>query len=254
MTPLLAPVFRRCALALLLSLAPFAALGQDASSPDTASPTNPAPGGLKLSLPVQGGYDFHAVGPPSEAQRLHDAPLPDPSTRPKLDNSLHDPATGADTSAFGTAYTYPNPLNGTDGNSSVANAASKSANVPQVGGLSFVVFEWGYPPKPMPKVPGEDLTAAPPPVVQVRFAVQADDEAALDAKSLWIVQRAVQAYGRAGLTEITIERPQDRPGCCTRYPDLIKAELVREGLSPTPGGWLPGHRIRLVLAAMPASR
>ena len=254
MMPLPAPVFRRCALALLLSLAPAAARSQDAPPQDKAAPNTSSSGALKLSVPVHGGYDFHDVGPPSEAQRLHDAPLPDPSMLPKPDNSLHDPNTGADTSAFGTAYTYPNPLNGTDGNSSVANAASKSANVPQVSGLSFVLFEWGYPPKPMPKVPGEDLTAAPPPVVQVRFAVQADDEPVLDAKSLWIVQRAVQAYGRAGLTEITIERPQDRPGCCVHYPDLVKAELVREGLGPGPSGLLPGHRIRLVLAAMPASR
>lgn len=244
MTPVPAPVIRRCALALLLSLAPLDALSQDA----------PSSGAVTLSVPVTGGYDFHPVGPPSQSQRLHDAPLPDPSMLPKPNNSLHDPATGADTSAFGTAYTYPNPLNDTSGGGSVANAASKSANIPQRTGFGLVVLEWGYPPKPMPKVPGEDLTAAPPPVVQVRLAVQADDESVLDAKSLWIVQRAVQAYGRAGLTEITIERPQDKPACCVRYPDLVRSELVREGLSPNPSGWLPGHRIRLVLAAMPASR
>lgn len=211
--------------------------------------------GVTLTVPVEGGYDFHSVGPSSPASRLKDAPLPDPSTIPKVDNSLHDRNTGADTTAFGTAYSYPNPNFGTGaGENSVGNAASKSANVPQRTGFGIVLLEWGYPPKPMPKVPGEDLTAAPPPVPLMRLAVQANNEAVLDSKSLWVVQRAVQAYGRVGLTEIIIERPPDNPGCCTRFPDLLRMELIRSGLGPDSRGMLDGHRIRLVLGALPGSR
>jgi hypothetical protein len=213
-------------------------------------------GAVSVAVPIQSGtYDFHDSTAASPAQRLRDAPLPEPSTVPKPDNSLHDPATGADTTAFGSAYTYPNPLNDTtSGSNTVANSASKSAGLQQRSASGLVVFEWGYPPPPMPKVAGDDLTAAPPPVTQIRFAVQADDEATLDARSLWIVQRAVQAYGRAGLTEITIERPSHTPDCCARYADLVRAELIRNGLGPDPVHLLPGHRIRLVLATMPAAR
>ena len=212
-------------------------------------------GAAPLALPVpRGGYDFHDSATASPAQRLRDAPLPDPSTLPEPDTNLHDPSTGADTSAFGTAYTYPNPLDDTTSGGTVANSASKSAGLPQRGAGGLVLFEWGAPPPPMPRVPGEDLTAAPPPVARISFAVQADGAATLDAKSLWIVQRAVQAYGRAGLVEITIERPSQDPGCCAGYPDLVRAELIRSGLGPDPARLLSGHRIRLVLAAMPASR
>ncbi|MGI4744671.1 MAG: hypothetical protein ACRYGI_03400 [Janthinobacterium lividum] len=221
----------------------------------TPSVSRPSSGGVSLTVPVEGGYDFHAVGPPSPASRLKNAPLPDPSTIPKVDNSLHDPNTGADTTAFGSAYSYPNPNFGTAaGENSVGNAASKSANVPQRTGFGIVVFEWGYPPKPMPKVPGEDLTAAPPPIPLMRLAVQANDEMVLDPKSLWVVQRAVQAYGRVGLIEITIEGPAGNPGCCARFPDLIRTELIRSGLGPGSRGMLVGHRIRLVLAVLPGSR
>ena len=209
-------------------------------------------GSVSLSVPAAGAYDFHDTAPASPAQRLRTAPLPDPGTVPKPGRSLHDPATGADTTAFGTAYTYPNPYTDTtSGPNAVGNAASRSAGVPvqQSGGL--VLFEWGFPPRPMPLVPGDDLTAAPPPVREIRFAVQADDAPVLDARSLWIVQRAVQNYGRANLTEITVERPSDHPGCCRRYPDLVRAELIRSGIGPDPAHLLPDHRIRLVLAAMP---
>lgn len=213
-------------------------------------------GAVSLAVPAQGGrYDFHDSTAASPAQRLRNAPLPDPSTLPKPDNSLHDPGTGADTTAFGSAYTYPNPLNDTtSGSDTVANSASKSAGLPRQGAGGLVLFEWGFPRPPMPKVPGEDLTAAPPPVTRISFAVQADDAAMLDARALWIVQRAVQAYGRADLVEITIERPLRTPGCCARYPDLVRAELIRDGLSPDPARLLAGHRIRLVLAAMPVAR
>jgi hypothetical protein len=221
----------------------------------TRSTSQVPAGGVTLSVPVEGGYDFHSSGPPSPASRLRNAPLPDPSTIPKVDNSLHDPNTGADTTAFGSAYSYPNPNFGTAaGENSVGNAASKSANVPQRTGFGLVLFEWGYPPKPMPKVPGEDLTAAPPPVPLMRLAVQANDETVLDPKSLWVVQRAVQAYGRVGLIEIAIEPPADRPGCCKRFPDLLRTELIRSGLGPGSRGMLDGHRIRLVLAGPPGSR
>ena len=242
---------RPCPPLLLLALPALLAHFPHASA-QSASP------GLALAFPVQAApYDFHdsqAAGV-SPAQRLRDAPLPDPSTLPKPDTSLHDPDTGADTTAFGTAYTYANPLNDTtSGDGTVAQSASKSAGVPVRQGLALVVIEWGYPPVPLPKVPGDDLTAAPPPIPKIQFAVQADDGETLDARSLWIVGRAVQAYGRTGLTEITIERPLDRPHCCTQYARLVRDELIREGLSANPSRWLAGHRIRLVLAAMPASR
>lgn len=244
----------RCFRVILVAVLCVTALPPSAASAQ-GSPQNIAQSGgaVTLSLPVQGGYDFHDTTPASPAQRLRNAPLPDPNTVPRPDTSLHDPATGADTSAFGSAYTYPNPNNDTTSAQSVGEAASKSAGLPvRTGGL--VVFEWGYPPPPMPKVPGDDLTAAPPPLRVIDFAIQADDQPVLDAKSLWIVQRAVQAYGRANLTEITIERPADRPGCCTGTASLIRDELIRQGLGPDPRHLLPGHRIRLVLAALPASR
>ncbi len=213
--------------------------------------------GGAITLAVPQTYDLRQAPPASpgaaSAQRLRDAPLPDPSTLPKPDNSLHDANTGADTSAFGTAYSYANPLYGTQSNSGINGAVSKSAGLPQMGG-GFVVFEWGYPRPPMPKVAGEDLTQAPPPVPRIAFAVQADDAPALDGRARWIIARAVQAYGRAGLTEITIERPAHAPGCCQHYADLVRAELVRSGLGPDPSHLLPGHRIRLVLASLPASR
>lgn len=207
-----------------------------------------------LTLPVTGGYDFRDTTTTSPAQQLRQAPLPDPSTVAKPNDSVHDPATGADTTAFGSAYLDPNSNHDTtSGDGTVAQSASKSAGLPvRTGGL--VLFEWGFPPPPMPRAPGEDLTAAPPPVAQIAFAVQADDQPVLDARSAWIVQRAVQAYGRAGLVEITIERPRDRPGCCTGTVRLIRNELIRSGLRPDPAHWLPGHRIRLVLASLPASR
>ena len=212
-------------------------------------------GPVPLSVPAPGAYDFHETAPASPTQRLRDAPLPDPGTVPKVPQGLHDPATGADTTAFGTAYTYPNPnTDTTSGPDAMGNAASKSAGLPVQGGGGLVLFEWGFPPRPMPLVPGDDLTAAPPPVAEIRFAVQADDASALDARSLWIVQRAVQAYGRAALTEITVERPSDRPGCCRRYSELLRAELIRSGIGPDPSHLLPGHRIRLVQAAMPVMR
>jgi hypothetical protein len=236
---------RRLAWAFLLCASglPAAAQGQTKSGP------------VSLAVPAQESYDFHESAPASPAQRLRDAPLPDPSTVPKPNNSLHDPATGADTSAFGTAYTYANPnTDTTSGPNAVGNAASKSASLPIRSGGGLVIFEWGFPRPPMPKVPGDDLTAAPPPVARIAFALQADDAPVLGPRALWIVQRAVQAYGRANLTEITIERPLDRPGCCTRYPALVRAELIRSGLGPDQTHLLPDHRIRLVLAAMPASR
>ncbi len=212
-------------------------------------------GSVSLSVPATGEYDFHESAPASPAQRLRAAPLPDPDTVPKPDRSLHDPATGADTTAFGTATTYPNPnTDTTSGPNAVGNAASRSAGLPVQEGGGLVLFEWGFPPRPMPLVPGDDLTAAPPPVAEIRLAVQADDAPVLDARSLWIVQRAVQAYGRAALTEITVERPSDRPGCCRRYPDLLRAELIRSGIGPDPAHLLPDHRIRLVQAAMPVGR
>lgn len=211
------------------------------------------PTALSLTVPVQGGYDFHEVAPNSEAQRLRAAPVPDPSTVPSTHESLHDPNTGADTSAFGTAYSYANPLNDTtSGHNSVGDAASRSAGTPQKTGFSLVLLEWGFPRQPMPKVPGDDLTEAPPPVAHLQFAVQADDEPVLDAKARWIVQRAIEAYGRADLTEITIERPSDKPACCKDFALLVKAELVSEGLGPD--RMLPGHRIRLLLASMPVQR
>ena len=46
----------------------------------------------------------------------------------------------------------------------------------------------------------------------------------------------------------------DRPGCCRRYPDLLRAELIRSGVGPDPSHLLPGHRIRLVQALMPVMR
>ncbi len=204
--------------------------------------------GLSLSLPLQAGpYDFHDSAGTSPAQQVRDAPLPDPATLPRTDTSLHDPATGADTTAFGTAYAYPNPLHDTtSGDGTVAQSASKSAGVPVRQGLALLLIEWGDPPVPMPKVPGDDLTAAPPPIPKIAFAVQAGDGETLDERSAWIVGRAVQAYGRATLTEITIERPPDRPHCCTRYASLIRDELICQGLSPDPRRWLAGHRIRLV--------
>ncbi len=212
-------------------------------------------GSVSLTAPATSAYDFHESAPASPALSLRDAPLPDPGTAPKPDRSLHDPATGADTTAFGTAYTYPNPnTDTTSGPNAVGNAASRSAGLPVQEGGGLVLFEWGFPPRPMPLVPGDDLTAAPPPVREIRLAVQAVDAPVLDARSLWIVQRAVQAYGRANLTEITVERPFDRPGCCRRYPDLVRAELIRSGIGPDPAHLLPDHRIRLVQAAMPVAR
>ncbi len=212
-------------------------------------------GSVSLSVPATGEYDFHQTVPASPAQRLRAAPLPDPGTLLKPDQSLHDPATAADTTAFGTAYTYPNPnTDTTSGPNAVGNAANRSAGLPVQGGGGLVLFEWGFPPRPMPLVPGDDLRAAPPPVREICFAVQADDAPVLDARSVWIVQRAVQAYGRAALTEITVERPADRPGCCRRYPDLVRAELIRSGIGPDPAHLLPDHRIRLVQAATPVAR
>jgi hypothetical protein len=233
------PIALRLGIAMVVLLAPAPALPQD------------KPAGITLSVPQT--FDFKQVGPETSAQRLRDAPLPDPSTVPKPDTSQHDANTGADTTAFGTAYSYANPLYGTTSNSGIAGAVSKSAALPQMGG-GLVLFEWGYPRPPMPKVAGEDLTEAPPPIPRIDFALQADDQPVLDAKSRWIISRAVQAYGRAGLVEITIERPSNAPTCCARYPDLVRADLVASGLGPDQRHLLPGHRIRLVLATMPASR
>ncbi len=236
---------------------------QDGGTKDSGAKASGAKAGgtlgrsAAITLAVPQTYDLRQAAPASpgaaSAQRLRDAPLPDPSTVPKPDNSLHDSNTGADTTAFGTAYSYANPLYGTQSGSGIAGAVSKSAGLPQMGG-GLVLFEWGYPPPPMPKVAGEDLTQAPPPVSRINFAVQADDQPVLDGRARWIIARAVQAYGRAGLTEITIERPAHAPGCCARYPDLVRAELVRSGLGPDLHHLLPGHRIRLVLASLPASR
>lgn len=241
---------------------------QDGAAPPTTLPTTPRAAtpqagqqtgrrtGNTITLSVPQAFDFSQTNGASpgadQARRLRDAPLPDPDTIPKPDKSLHDPQTGGDTTAFGTAYTYANPLNDTTSSSGVQNAASKSAGTPAPQGLQLVVFQWGYPPPPMPKVPGEDLTAAPPPVAAIDFAVQADDEAVLDAKASATIARAVQAYGRAGLTSITIERPAHDPDCCARYPELVRAALISNGLGPD--HLLPGHRIRVVTVTLPVRK
>ncbi|MCQ8278241.1 hypothetical protein NFI95_07240 [Acetobacteraceae bacterium KSS8] len=226
-------------------------LGEDAPA---KARTGKSPSAITLSVPQS--YDFSqsvsASPGADQARRLRNAPLPDPATVKKPSDTLRDPNTGADTTAFGSAYSYANPLYGPQGPGSVQNAASKSAGTPAPQGLQFTVFQWGYPRPPMPKVPGEDLTAAPPPVPVIDFAVQADDGAALDARASATIGRAVQAYGRAALTRITIERPAHAPDCCKRYPDLVRAALIGNGLSPD--HLLSGHQIRVVMTTLPMKK
>ncbi len=248
---------RRPALSLLVLVglvAAPAAHGQQASDP--SPPTQPRKSSNAITLSVPQSYDFSqsVSSSPSadQAQRLRNAPLPDPNAVKKPSDSLHDPNTGADTTPFGSAYSYANPLYGPQGPGSVQNAASKSAATPAPQGLQFTVFQWGYPRPPMPKVAGEDLTAAPPPVPVIDFAVQADDSTVLDAKASATIGRAVQAYGRAALTRITIERPAHRPECCARYPDLVRAALIGSGLSPD--HLLPGHQVRVVMTTLPVKK
>lgn len=117
-----------------------------------------------------------------------------------------------------------------------------------------MLFDWSVPPRPMPLLPGDDLTEASPPVREIRVAVQADDAPGLDVRSLWIVPRAVQVHGHATSTGIIVGRPSDRPGCRRRYPGLVRAGPRRSGPGPDQAHLPPDHRIRLLQEAMPVAR
>ncbi|MCQ8242104.1 hypothetical protein [Rhizosaccharibacter radicis] len=207
----------------------------------TASPARAAPGpashGLQASLRHPAAFlAFEQASPSLLAERLRQAPVPGPDASPH--ETVRDARTGADIDRFGSAYSYPNPLNDTtNGRGGVSYAASRSADLPMPAGAGFVVARWGYPPKPMPRVPGDDLDAAPPPLPLVRYAVQASAADRLDDQALRVLQLAVQAQGRVLLSEITVEQPSGHPHCCDRFPRLVLAELARQGVDPRLVGW-----------------
>ena len=121
---------------------------------------------------------------------------------------LHDTQTGTKTAEFGIAYSYANPLYGTNrvGVDEVGgNSGGGGAGVPNI--LSFVVARWGYPPKPLPRIAGLDTRPVLPDVPMIRYLMHADSGRFPDQDAARVMDLVLHGMGRARTTEIDIALP-----------------------------------------------
>ena len=179
--------------------------------------------------------------------------------------SLHDGLTGAKIEEFGTAYSYANPLYGTN-HSDTNGVGSQGAG----GGgtqaiISFVVARFGWPPVALPKIPGIDTSTMQPDVALIRYAVVADSASFPDPESARVIDLAMHNMGHAGITQIDIATPHALPDQAGRDAmlRLMALTLVRQGVHPAAiladgrrvlprgraerGTAVPGHVFSLVI-------
>ncbi len=182
---------------------------------------------------------------------------------PEQHESLHDSLTGAKIEEFGTAYSYANPLYGTNhlGNDGVGlhDSSGRSAVV------SFVVARFGGPPEALPLIPGIDPSPTQPDVALIRYAMQADRAAFPDVGSARVIDLAMHSMGRAGITQIDIATavPPREPAQREALLRMVALALVHQGAHPASilsegrrvlphgaaerGTAIPGHVFSLVL-------
>ncbi|WP_428377449.1 hypothetical protein [Lichenicoccus sp.] len=178
---------------------------------------------------------------------------------------LHDPQTGSKTEEFGTAYSYANPLYGTNrvATDGVGGTGGGGAGVPNI--LSFVVARWGYPPKPLPRIAGLDTDPVPPDVPLIRYLMHAEIGRFPDQDDARVMDLVLHGMGRATTTQIDIMPVQLASDAAARAQLLrrIALALVHAGVHPAAilsggvrvlppgrterGSPVPGHRISLVL-------
>ena len=181
---------------------------------------------------------------------------------------LHDTQTGTRTEEFGTAYSYANPLYGTNhvGVDEVGGTqGGGGGGVPNI--LSFVVARWGYPPKPLPSIAGLDTRPVLPDVKLIRYLMRADPVRFPDQDAARVMDLALHSMGRAATTQIEIAPAPANldPQAQAELLRSVALALVHEGVHPAAilfhgtrilprgieerGTPVPGHRISLVLVA-----
>lgn len=250
----------------------FALVLANQASPALAQPftlTTPAPSAQSFSL-------TDSVSASSVQTIIPRLTTPEPPHE-----VLHDTQTGTKTEEFGIAYSYANPLYGTNrvGVDEVGgNSGGGGAGVPNI--LSFVVARWGYPPKPLPRIAGLDTRPVLPDVPMIRYLMHADSGRFPDQDAARVMDLVLHGMGRARTTEIDIALPpafqspgKQSLGALAAGGQAVGADLLRrvalalvhEGVHPAAilfqgmrvlprgpeerGSPVPGHRINLVLAA-----
>ncbi len=243
-----------CGLSVGFLASPASPASAQTAAPQPFSLTAPASGAQALSL------DDSVTS--SSVQTI----IPRLKTPEPPHEVLHDPQTGSKTEEFGTAYSYANPLYGTNrvGTDGVGSTGGGGAGVPNV--LSFVVARWGYPPKPLPKIAGLDTRPVPPDVPLIRYLMHADPGRFPDQDDARVMDLVLHGMGHARTTEIDIALPPlpADPGARADLLRRVALALVHEGVHPAAilfhgrrilprgpkecGTPVPGHRISLLLA------
>lgn len=179
--------------------------------------------------------------------------------------SLHDGLTGAKIEEFGTAYSYANPLYGTNhtGTNGVGLQGGGGAGLPTL--FKFVVARFGAPPQELPLIPGIDRSTTPPHVALIRYAMEADHTSFPDTASANVIDLAIHSMGRARITQLDIAVGDARLDAAGRDAllRLVALALVHQGAHPAAilsggrrvlppgrverGSPVPGHVFSLVL-------
>ncbi len=235
--------------------------GGGAAVPDAAQ-AQQAP--FTIAAPAAGSRSFSfdsSAAPPHAATIV--PRLTGPDRKP---DSLHDSATGARIEEFGSAYSYANPLYGTNhlGNDGVGLPSGGAGE--QAATVSFVLARFGAPPPKLPPIAGIDLSTSRPDVALIRYAMHVDGAAFPDSGSADVIDLAMHDMGRARVTQLDIATATvPDPAARDALLRLVALALVHQGVHPAAilsdgrrvlprgraerGGAVPGHVVSLVLTA-----